>query len=217
MGWITIFLFGVMHGLQPDHLAAAGALAAKSRTSVLGAALRIASGHALALLAVAAAALFLPHALAVKLETWADALAGVSLAVIGLAVLLQALRGRYILHAHEHTHEGETHAHVHVHHANALGRHDHKHLRTAIAVGLVLGVGGARSLVVLLPRIAGTGSGLLAIAVYCGGIFLAVSGLATLADVVRRRTTGQRVIRLMDGAFGLGAMMAGAHLLIVGF
>lgn len=217
MGWITIFTFGLMHGLQPDHLAAAGALAAKTGASVLGAALRIATGHALALLAFAAGALLLPHSLAIRLETWADGLAGVSLAVIGLAVLLQAIRGRYVVHAHEHTHDGETHAHVHVHHANALERHEHRHLKAAVAVGLVLGVGGARSLVVLLPRIAGTGSGLLAIAVYCAGIFLAVSGLATLADVLRKRMTGQNVVRLMDGAFGVGAMAAGVHLLVVGF
>lgn len=221
MGWLTIFVFGALHGLQPDHLAAAGALAARTGSSVMAAATRIAAGHAGALLAFALAAMLLPMGLPERLETWADVIAGTSLSVIGVAVILQALRARYVVHSHEHVHGDQAHEHVHVHparteheHARA---HEHKHLKSAIAVGLVLGIGGARSLVVLLPRVAGPGSGLLAIAVYCAGIFIGVAGLAQLVDWVRRFATNHKAARALDATFGLGALAAGAHMLVVGW
>lgn len=217
MGWLTIFVFGALHGLQPDHLAAAGALAARTGASVLAAAVRIAAGHAGALLAFALAAMLLPAGLPERLEVWADVIAGASLAVIGTAVILQALRGRYVVHSHEHEHGDTAHEHVHVHPARAKHEHNHGHLKSAIAVGLVLGIGGARSLVVLLPRVAGPGSGLLAIAVYCAGIFLGVAGLARLVDWVRRFARSHKAARALDATFGLGALVAGAHMLIVGW
>lgn len=217
MGWLTILLFGALHGLQPDHLAAAGALAARTGTSVLAAAMRLAAGHAVALAAFALGAMFLPAGLPGRLEPWADALAGVSLAVIGIAVLLQALRSRYVVHAHEHEHDGEKHEHVHVHPTTATQSHDHGHLRSAIAIGLVLGIGGARSLVILLPAIAGPGSGLAAIGVYCVGIFAGVAGLARLVDIVRGFAASRNATRFLDAAFGLGALVIGGRLLAAGW
>lgn len=220
MGWLTIFVFGTLHGLQPDHLAAAGALAARTGASVMAAAMRVAAGHAGALLAFALAAMLLPAGLPERLEVWADAIAGASLAIIGVAVILQALRGRYVVHSHEHTHGDKTHEHTHVHPARTdhehVQAHEHRHLKGAIAVGLVLGIGGARSLVVLLPRVAGPGSGLLAIAVYCGGIFIGIAVLARIVDWVRRLATTDKRARALDATLGLGAFVAGAHMLVTG-
>jgi high-affinity nickel permease len=121
-------LLGLRHPLDPDHLAAVGAMARGSRGSSARIGLAWGAGHATTLIL-----------LGVPLVLWTALLpAGLEHAIeafIGLVILLLGLR-LWIGH-----HRGEAHAHPHT---------APRSLREAYGVGALHGVGGSASVGVLI-------------------------------------------------------------------
>lgn len=211
---LTILLLGALHGLQPDHAAAALAMARRGRTSVWRAAVRIAGGHALALGLAAAVLVHAPAKVGHHVERIADLAAAWSLVIIGAALLLQCWRGRYLVHAHRHTHGDEaTHSHVHAHPAGSEHRASHHHLGT-VGLGLVLGMGGARSLAVLLAAMSGAGSAVVTLALYSAGIAAGALAVSLLLDAGRREADRRSWTRWMDAGAGATAGVAGVMMLL---
>lgn len=198
MSFLWIVLLGALHGMQPDHAAAAAALAARTGTSAWAAALRIALGHAAALALVALAITVVPRLAGLDVERWLDAAAGVSLLVLAGALLFQVLRARYLMHAHAHDHGGREHEHAHVHPVRAAEAHEHGHVAGAVGVGLVLGLAGARSLAAMLPGMSQRAGPVLALALYCAGIAMGASGVSLVVDVARTRLARWLPVRFLD-------------------
>lgn len=208
--WIV--LLGVLHGLQPDHAAAASTLAARAGTSAWRAAFRVALGHAAALGLMALLVRLLPATTLALLESASGRIGGASLVVVGFALIFQAIRARYVVHAHAHQHDRHDHEHLHAHPVERVAEHHHRHAAGALAVGLALGLGGARSLLVLLPAMAGPGAGLEAVALYACGIVAGCVAVSGGVDLVRR-LAGARS-RWVDVAAGAAAMVAGTRLVL---
>jgi hypothetical protein len=58
--------------------------------------------------------------------------------------------GKIKVHTHHHHHSGETHHHFHLH-MISLQKHEHAHGTLAVGLGALFAMGGARSLVTVLP------------------------------------------------------------------
>ena len=144
---VTPVLLGVAHAFDADHIVAVSALVSTSSSPrrALGTAVIWGIGHMLPILAVAAAGVLL----GVALPQWALAVAergaGVMLIALGLMVLFTMRRNR--LHIHTHTHGGIQHTHFHRHERLAL-RHQHTH--AAVLTGLVHGLAGSATPMVLV-------------------------------------------------------------------
>lgn len=209
MALLTLFLFGALHGLQPDHAAAAAGLAARSGASVFRAALGIAAGHAGALLLVALLVQLLPGGWVARIDSVGGVVSSSALLLVGLAVVFQAVRRRYVVHAHDHRHGNKDHAHLHAHPARAVERHEHGHLRGALVLGLVLGVSGARTITALAPSIAGGASAAIAIGIYALGIALGSAVVSLGLDGVRKLALGRGWLPSVDLIAGGAACVVG--------
>jgi hypothetical protein len=157
---LDAFALGARHGFDADHLAAISELTAGERGGFLGflAGARYALGHALAVAAIGFAA----GEAGIDVPGWV-----IGLTLIGLGVWA-AVRLRVLGHSHTHTHviDGEVVRHAH--------RHHH-----AIGVGLVHGLGGAPTAVLVGSR---GGLGLVAFTVgllVANGVIGAVAGATT--------------------------------------
>ena len=191
MTFVWILALGFWHGLHPDHAAAATSMALRSRTPAWQAALRIALGHAVALAAMAVGVRLLPTTLLDRAESWSKPLSGIALGVIGVTLVVGAYRPRS--QAPENVHPT----------ARGTG---------TLALGLTLGLGGARSLLVLLPAIAGPGQAIASIALYVVGIAAGCVTASLAIDVVRKAAAG--ATRWVNLAGGSAALVAGAWLVV---
>jgi high-affinity nickel permease len=143
-GWAILvlgFMLGLKHALDADHVVAVSAIVSENKdlkkSSLLG--VFWGFGHTVTLLIVGLIVLLfkisIPENVALSLEF----LVGVVLVVLGLTVLQK-------VHLHYHRHEGEKHVHVHSHgHENS-----HSHQHKSFAVGVVHGLAGSGTLMLLI-------------------------------------------------------------------
>jgi ABC-type nickel/cobalt efflux system permease component RcnA len=216
-----IFAAGVLHGLGPDHLAAItafGAMAGRSFRRVAFFSVRFALGHAVVICAAALLAHFGRMALPLSWERGFDLAAGSLLVVTGLALAIGLITGHLSIHAHEHHHHGGEHQHVHAH-FGSQAQHQHGHGKLAFLLGGLFALGGARSLLVIVPvALAQTLAGsMLRIAAFTVGIVVAMSAYGYLAGGFLARanqeggSTGKQrlIFRLTTASVAVFCVVAG--------
>ncbi|MFN0152254.1 MAG: sulfite exporter TauE/SafE family protein [bacterium] len=156
-------LFGVLHGLGPDHCAALASLIAhdQDHRASTRASFQFGLGHAAALgvlgLAASASGLLIPE----SWESAAEVFAGLLLLVVGVLALTRrdaqlVIHSHAHDHVHPHAHDEPPHAHWHMHLGTALFRkHDarqpHRHPHLAAIIGGAFGLSGVRALTLALP------------------------------------------------------------------
>lgn len=152
------FLAGMAHALEPDHLAAVGALAtgkSSPRAMVLrGAAWGL--GHTLTLFVICSAVILLGMVLTDRTAARLESAVGLMLLLLGGEVLLRLRRAKVHFHVHGHE-DGQRHFHAHSHlgdtAAHRADSHAHAHPGKlplkALAVGVMHGAAGSAGLLAL--------------------------------------------------------------------
>ena len=216
-----IFGAGVLHGLGPDHLAAItafGAIAGRSFRRVTFFSLRFAAGHAFVICAAALLAHFGRMALPLAWERGFDLIAAGLLIVTGVALVLGLITGRLSIHAHGHHHDRGEHRHLHAHFVST-SEHQHGHGKLALLLGGLFALGGARSLLLIVPvALAQTFAlSMLRIAVFTVGIVISMSAYGFMAGGFLSRVNEQGsnprrqqlIFRLTTSSVALFCVVAG--------
>jgi hypothetical protein len=153
---------GARHGFDADHLAAISELSASERGGWRGlvAGIRYALGHAAAVVALGLVA----GAADIDMPAW---VVGWTLVGLGAWAALRLLWG----HRHEHEHVDEV--------SGGRVRHTHRH-RHAVGVGMVHGLGGVPSAVLV------GGRGGLAVVAFALGVLIANGAVGLVAGVSTR-------------------------------
>lgn len=150
-------LAGMGHALEPDHLAAVGAMAtgrsSRGALVVRGAAWGL--GHTITLFLICSAVILFGMALTHRMAATLESAVGVMLVLLGGEVLYRMRRARVHFHLHEH-HDGERHCHAHTH-LGERTHHERRHVHAhrprlplkALFVGLVHGAAGSAGLLAL--------------------------------------------------------------------
>jgi ABC-type nickel/cobalt efflux system permease component RcnA len=145
----TGLLLGLLHALEPDHVAAVTTFAVRrpNRRAAVGFGLRWALGHGGMVLLVGTGLLLLGLQFPPAAGTWLERLVGLVLVGLGAWTVASARR----LHVHAHTHpDGVTHTHLHSHAHGAAHAHGHG----ATLVGALHGLAGTAPVIALLPVVA---------------------------------------------------------------
>jgi ABC-type nickel/cobalt efflux system permease component RcnA len=143
---LLAFSLGMFHALDADHIMAVSALTAKRPTakSCIKFCYHWATGHGLALLAIALSVFVFGLAIPSALSGLAESLVGALLIVIGSLALWDI--GRRGLYLSFHHHEPDIN-HVHWHQQNHNKKQDH----SALLVGILHGTAGSAPLLILIP------------------------------------------------------------------
>ena len=192
---LTMFVAGLLHGLGPDHLAAIAAVVgrgtqrqvAQRELAWLG--VRFSLGHVTTLLLVAGAAWVLGRELPNSWQRGLEQAGAVVLIFLGGWLLAEVFRRRVVAHSHPHAHD---HSHEHQHwHLHIGGRehaaHHHPHL--ALLTGSLMGLSGARSLLLVVPVLLAESAGgaLARLAAFGAGIVISMAAAGWLAQVLFSR------------------------------
>jgi ABC-type nickel/cobalt efflux system permease component RcnA len=206
--YFTALILGLLHALEPDHMAAVTAFAVR-RPAPLAAArfgLRWAFGHGTMVIGAGLLVLLLGLSIPESASWWFDRAAGIVLIILGIWTALHARH----LHAHVHRHAvGVEHAHLHSH---AFTReHDHEHAATLI--GAVHGLAGAAPAIALLQvsRFDSVVHGTAYLLVFAIGtaLSMALYALVTGYVVGRAAIASQRWARRLGLFTGVGTIAIG--------
>jgi high-affinity nickel permease len=199
-------LIGLQHALEPDHLAAVGSLASRSRSprALSAAGLWWGIGHAVPLLLLGGAALLAHATIPAPFATRAEMAAGLMLVVLG---------GRVLYHVHRHA-DGTVHVHAHSHkHGEEHEAHAHG---SSFLVGLTHGLAGSAALVVVAAAAAPSAwSAIGFVTVFSLGAALGMAALGAIVSVPARLgwvpARGFRVVHLAVGCatVALGLRLVG--------
>lgn len=204
----TALLLGLLHALEPDHVAAVSSFVVRRPTprKALGYGVRWAAGHGGAVMLAGSILIALHLRLPDIAGIWLERLVGLSLVLLGGWVAWTARS----LRAHRHTHrDGTTHAHLHAH----VGPAPHEHGHAATAIGALHGLAGTAPAIALVP-LASFDSPLFAtgyLATFAIGTAVAMGLYAMFAGVI----AGRAAIRSEKLARGL-ARLAGVGTIAVG-
>jgi len=211
LAWFgTAFGFGLIHALDPDHLATVAGLSALpsgKRATPIAYCGRWAMGHAVSLLLLGLIVLLIGLGLPQSLGSLVDGAIGLLLLGLGGGLLL-ALR------VHHHDHQP-----LHGHGLVAEGgRPPHRHGRRALGLGALHGTSGSAAILALLPAQAAQAPwlGLVYLGLFSLGVFIAMLLIGTgLGQLLQRMDArGLWALRAVRLVIGVGAMATGLALLL---
>lgn len=222
--WIllgTALSLGILHSLEPDHVAAVSSFVVKrpGRRAALGYGLRWAAGHGGVVLLAGSAILLLRPEVDEGSGAVLEKVVGASLILLGGWVLATART----LHAHQHVHpDGTTHSHLHAHPRPAAGTgngagdahpREHRHGHAATAFGALHGLAGTAPVVALIPitSVDTAGLGVAYLAAFGVGTAVAMGLYAMFAGFI-----AERAARRSAWLGRLLARGAGAATILVG-
>jgi high-affinity nickel-transport protein len=221
------FLLGIKHALDADHLVAVSTIVSERRTAwsaaLVGGMWGV--GHTASLLIAGVIMILLRPQLPPLLAPILELAVAVMIIVLGISLLIRMVRhGGARVHAHAHSHGGITHWHPHIHLNNepeptisAAGHHWIRSGRKPFLVGMMHGLAGSASLVLLvLAELRSPVVGLIYLLIFgigsIGGM-LVMSALFTLPYVALQRRFGRLDTGLRLSA-SLFSILFGAYLVI---
>lgn len=155
IGLLIVFFYGMLHAFGPDHLTAIADFSiGRNRARVFKVALGFAIGHGVSLYLFAL--LLQQFDLSEELLAWGDIAAVSLLIVMGAYLLFLVLADR--IHLGKHSHNGHEHLHVwygksHSHSDNQSTDVTKKGWAMAAALGVLMGIGGARGMLISLAAL----------------------------------------------------------------
>jgi ABC-type nickel/cobalt efflux system permease component RcnA len=209
----AIFVAGVLHGLGPDHLAAItafGTAGGRDARRVVFFSTRFAAGHAVVIAIAGLLGKFGRLMLPPAWERRFDMATGALLVFTGAVLLGGLISKRISLHAHEHVHTPGPHRHFHLHWFGSQ-RHQHAHGNSAALLGALFAVGGARSLLAIVPiALANTlASSVIRIAAFVVGIIVAMVAYGLATQHVLSRSKSPRFLRASSYVAAIFCLVAG--------
>jgi sulfite exporter TauE/SafE len=180
------FLLGMRHALDADHVVAVSALLARSpelrRSWFVG--LCWGCGHTATLLLIGLVVLVFRVTIPGTVARACEAVVGLMLVVLGLALARSLYHEQWHLHTHDH--DGTRHIHLHSHRRGE--DHAHRHgwweSLSPVAVGMVHGLAGSAALMLLVLSTAQTlGEGVAYILLFGLGSVLGMLAVGTLISL----------------------------------
>jgi len=140
---LIIFYYGILHALGPDHLSAIALFSiGKKKKETFLLSILFATGHGLMLYLLA---LFVGQVANESILQYGDVISSGVILLMGLYLVYLAITNKIRIDNHEHN----THKHTHIYYQNAH-LHDKSML---VTLGVLMGVGGLRGMLVTLSII----------------------------------------------------------------
>ncbi|MFQ6137357.1 MAG: sulfite exporter TauE/SafE family protein [Candidatus Hydrothermarchaeales archaeon] len=174
---ILIFILGITHGFDIDHLAAITALASRGASNLETATLGFSFGfgHMMTLLIFGIIGLLTGLVIPPSFERGAEIFGGLLLIVIGGIILYELAQKKVYIHQHSHRHPEEPHTHFHLH-VNQPHPQKHKHAHQATLVGGLFAFSGLRNLLIMVPIVLATN-------IWEGSFYILIFGIGVIISM----------------------------------
>lgn len=205
-------LYGLLHALDADHIAAVSTIVSKQKkiSAATFTGLSWGIGHTLTLLAVGLLILLFKVSIPAHIALSLEFVVGAMIVFLGASVLYGLISEKKHLHVHDH--DGVVHTHIHSH--NILK--DHKHYHKPFYIGIIHGLAGSASLMLLvLSTIDTVSTGLLYILIFGIGSMIGMATVGTLVSlpfVLTKRL--ENLNKYMRYAAGIFSIAFGIYLMV---
>lgn len=208
-GLLIIFWYGILHAFGPDHLTAIADFSiGKNRRKTLLITLLFALGHGLTLFLFAK--LLETYDISETLLGYGDTISATVILGMGIYLLFMVFTDRIQLK--QHTHNGHVHTHIWFgkeHH------HDNNDVASAFTVGVLMGVGGVRGMLITLGMLEAQRVDLVMISAFALGVMVIFISFGAVILYINKNLLHNRrnVIRVFATA-GLVSVIVGSNMLL---
>ncbi len=216
-GLLIIFYYGILHAFGPDHLTAIADFSigrSRRKTLMITAGFAIAHGFSLFLFAK----ILQSFDLSETILGYGDIIASSIIVGIGVYLMYMVLTNRIQLKKHQHD-DGKTHVHIwfgkeHQHNNN----YDKSVFASAISMGVLMGIGGVRGMLITLAAISGQAVSLWMVLSFSLGVLLVfmIFGLF-IAYINTNLLTNQTNVRRVFSVAGITSIAVGLNMLYGSF
>jgi nickel/cobalt exporter len=206
---LLIFWYGVLHAFGPDHLTAIADFSiGKNKRKTLLITMLFAIGHGLSLFIFAKV---LEHIeISDRILAYGDLISASVIIAMGLYLLFMVFTDRIQLR--KHAHEGKEHIHIWF---GKSHEHDNVDTTSSFTMGLLMGIGGVRGMLVTLGAVHGGEVNMSMVLAFTAGVMLIFIGFGLLILYINENFLGslQNVRRTFTAA-GLVSLVVGTNILI---
>jgi len=208
-GLLIIFWYGTLHAFGPDHLAAIAdfSIGKNKRKTILVTTL-FAFGHGISLL-IFAKILETFH-ISDHLLGYGDLISASVIVGIGLYLLYIVFTNR--ININHHQHQNSKHLHIYF---GKKHKHSNKDISSAFTIGLLMGIGGVRGMLITLGFIENSSVDLWMVFAFTAGVMLVFLSFGACILYINQYLLHsiQRVRKVFTGA-GLVSVLVGCNMLI---
>ena len=208
-GLMLIFWYGMLHAFGPDHLTAIADFSiGKNRRKTLLITSLFALGHGLSLFLFAK--ILQQTKLSEDILAYGDVISAVVILGMGIYLLFMVFTQRIQLS--KHTHAGKEHIHI------WFGRsHEHNNVAngSSFSLGLLMGAGGVRGMLITLGAVQGTMVDLTMVGAFTLGVMLIFITFGMIIFYINENFLGNiQNVRRAFATAGIASVIVGTNILL---
>ena len=206
---IVIFWYGILHAFGPDHLTAIADFSiGKSKRKTLLITVLFAIGHGLSLFVFAK---ILQHIdISEDILSYGDMISASVIIAMGLYLLFMVATDRIQLRKHTHK-DGE---HIHIWFGKSH-QHDNIDTSSSFTMGLLMGIGGVRGMLVTLGAVQGGNVDFTLVAAFTVGVMLIFVGFGVVMLYLNENFLGNiKNVRRAFTTAGVISLVVGTNILL---
>lgn len=209
MGLMIIFWYGILHAFGPDHLTAITDFSigkeAKKTFLIVGA---FAVGHGIMLFLFAKILQY--YTLPETLLAYGDVIASSVILTIGLYLLYMVYANK--IHLKTHTHENKKHVHIWFGNEH---QHESSTTTSAFGVGVLMGIGGVRGMLVTLGVLQGQAVNFTMVLAFIAGVMVVFFSFGLVISWINRDIlTNIKNVRRVFATVGAISVLVGGNMLL---
>jgi ABC-type nickel/cobalt efflux system permease component RcnA len=209
LGLLLIFWYGILHAFGPDHLAAITNFSiGKSKRKTMLITFLFAIGHGLTLFLFAK--ILQTYNISETLLGYGDVIS--SCVILGMGIYLLYMVYSDKIHLNTHNHDGQEHVHIWF---GKEHNHDNKDTASAFTIGVLMGIGGVRGMLVTLGAVEAGEVNLLFVLMFALGVMVIFIGFgAVILYINKNILNSKKNVRNVFSTVGLVSVVVGTNMLL---
>jgi ABC-type nickel/cobalt efflux system permease component RcnA len=209
LGLLLIFWYGILHAFGPDHLAAITNFSiGKSKRKTMLITFLFAIGHGLTLFLFAK--ILQTYNISETLHGYGDVIS--SCVILGMGIYLLYMVYSDKIHLNTHNHDGQEHVHIWF---GKEHNHDNKDTASAFTIGVLMGIGGVRGMLVTLGAVEAGEVNLLFVLMFALGVMVIFIGFgAVILYINKNILNSKKNVRNVFSTVGLVSVVVGTNMLL---
>ena len=210
LGLALIFWYGILHAFGPDHLTAIADFSiGKEKTRTMLITILFAIGHGLSLFVFAK--ILQNFDISEEILAYGDYISSSVIIAIGIYLLYMVVSDK--IHLNKHNHNGKEH--IHIYFGTQHNHNDNIDKSSAFSMGLLMGIGGVRGMLVTLGAIHGQSVDYSLVLAFTAGVMLIFVGFgAVILYINQNLLTSQTNVRRVFATAGVVSLVVGTNIFL---
>jgi len=209
LGLLLIFWYGVLHAFGPDHLSAIADFSiGKSKKKTMTITTLFAVGHGLTLFIFAK--ILETYNISEHILGYGDTISALVIFVMGVYLLYMVFSDQIQLKTH--IHDGKEHIHIWF---GKNHNHDSHDTTSAFTIGVLMGIGGVRGMLVTLGMIESQSIDLVMVLAFALGVMVIFIGFGSVILYINRNLLNSKQnLKRVFATAGVVSVVVGANMLM---